>query len=522
MRSFHLRSLAILLSAGVATAVIAACAADEGDPVGEEQDSAAPTLDGSRGDTSTSNFDAGSDGGSKDGGTKDSGTNDGGTKDSGTKDSGVDSAVVDAGPTTPLFFLGDFAVNNTVQLGRALVPSASANPVVVTTGALTAKQVVSFDALANGTKVVVAADLTVAGRFDLVVANADGSGAVVLATMPATGGVTDIAISPDGTKVAYLADADLDGAFDAYVVPIAGGVAPVKVSPARAAASDTLDAQSISWSRDSVTLAVAGDFNVDKKNELYVVDTSVAVPVPVAALAEAALPAPAGTGTVGISTGLRPIWTAGGKVCAKADLTGVAPATFRLYCAAANGTGFAAPTNFPAAPAQLGSYGISPDGLTIAFAADSMAPYAYEIYTMKSDDSAAPTRISSGAIAAVAPDNRGPAFNIPLTYSPDGTKIAFIADIATDNRNELYVIAADGATTEKRVAAVGPAGDAERDVQTFAWAPDSSTLAFVCDHRANNDFEVFRLPNVTVADQVPVLVRGVVASGDVTDLAWRP
>jgi hypothetical protein len=54
------------------------------------------------------------------------------------------------------------------------------------------------------------------------------------------------------------------------------------------------------------------------------------------------------------------------------------------------------------------------------------------------------------------------------------------------------------------------------------WSPDSLALAFVADHRANNDFEVFRIPNVTTADQAPVLVHGVVVSGDVTALAWRP
>lgn len=511
---------------------MAACAADESDPAGlgendRNEDASSPNLlDGGRSDTSTGDFDSGA----KDASTKDSST----TTDSGPKDSGVDSAVVDAGPTTPLFFLGDFAVNNTVQLGRALVPSASASPVLVKSGALTAKQVAAFDVLANGTKVVVAADLTVTGRFDLVVANADGSGAVVLATMPATGGVTDIAISPDGTKVAYLADAETDGAYDVYVVPVAGGSPPVRVSPARAAAVDTLDAQSFAWSRDSVYLAIAGDFTVDKKNELYVVDTSVAVPAPVPALPESALPAPAGSGSNGVSTGLRPIWTDGGKVCVKANLTDVAPATFRFYCAAANGTGFATPANFPAAPAQIGSYGISPDGATIAFSADSMTAAAYEIYTMKSDDSAAPVRITSGTITAVGTNYRGPSFSVPLKYSPDGTKIAFMADILLDNKDELYVVAADGATAEKRVALVGAANNTDRTVEGFTWSPDSSALALIADHRANNDFELFRIPNATTADQVPVLVRGVVTGGDISttpsvgnlttkgDLAWRP
>jgi len=291
----------------------------------------------------------------------------------------------------------------------------------------------------------------------------------------------------------------------------------------RAAADVALDAQSIAWSRDSKYVAVAGDFTVDKKNELYTFDTSDGAAVPVAALAEATLPAPAGTSTVGISTALRPLWTAGGKVCAKADLTGLAPATFRLYCAAASGARFAEPTHFPALPAQLGSYGLSPVGATIAFSADSMVAGAYEVYTMPADDSADPKRITAGTITvAAATAFRGPSFSLPLLFSPDATRIAFVADILVDNRNELYVVAADGATPEKRVTVVGAAGDDARDVQGLTWAPDSSTLAFIADHRADNDSEVFRIANVTAADQAPILVRGVAPSGDVFDLSWRP
>ncbi len=502
--------------AGAAGTVIAC--SDDASTGGDDADAATPSVDASTVDRRVPATDA-AEPDADSGKPKDAGV------DSSIKDAGKDAndgAVVDAGPTTSLFFLGDFAVNNTSQLGDALLPSSAANPVVITDGVHTAKQVLAFDALADGSKIVVAADLMVTNQFDIVVANRNGSGAVVIATMSATAKPSSIVISPDGTKVAYIADFTTATASDAYWVPIAGGVAPVRVNP-RAAADVALDAQSIAWSRDSTYLATAGDFTVDKKNELYTFDTSDAAAVPAAALAEASLPAPAGTSTVGISTALDPLWTAGGKVCAKADLTGVVPATFRLYCAAATGAGFAELTNFPALPAQLGSYGLSPDGATLAFTADNMVAGAYEIYAMASDDSAAPKRLTAGTITvAAATAFRGPAFGLPLLFSPDATKIGFVADIVVDNRNELYVVATDGMTPEKRVAVVGAAGDDARDVQNLSWAPDSSTLAFLADHRADNDFELFRVPNVTSADQAPILVRGVAPSGDILDLSWRP
>jgi Tol biopolymer transport system component len=206
----------------------------------------------------------------------------------------------------------------------------------------------------------------------------------------------------------------------------------------------------------------------------------------------------------------------------KADLSGVAPAVLRLYCADAGGAAFAVPTNFPPLPAQLGALGLSPDGTTIAFSADTTTAGAYEIYTMKSDDSAPASRVTSGTLAAPATGFRGPVFNLPLAFSPDGTAIAFVADWLIDNKNELFVVPANGSAPEKRIALVGNATDADRDVQTFTWSPDGTTLALVCDHRVNNNFELFRLPNATSADQAPILVRGVTGSGDVTELAWRP
>lgn len=230
-----LRSTALFVSfasVGLALVGLEACAANNPSSVTDDTlDTGLPTFDASRADRATGDFDAAT----QDAG-KDSAAKDGASSDTGVTDSGhdaADGAVVDAGPTTNLFFLGDFATNNVVQLGRALLPSSSANPIVITDGVHTAKQVVAFDALADGTKIVVAADLLVTGRFDLVVANANGTGAVVIATMSATGGVSDIAISPDGTKVAFVADIDTDTANDAYVVPFRGRRGAGARQPAR-------------------------------------------------------------------------------------------------------------------------------------------------------------------------------------------------------------------------------------------------------------------------------------------------
>lgn len=478
-----------------------------------------PSIDEDTPDSSTRRPDASKTDGSAESDGAAPGKDDGGKNDGGKKDGGDGDSGDDAGATTSLFLRGDFGTDNVQALGVAAVPEAGTGTPVVTTLAI-GTQVQVFDVTPDGTKVVTAADPTTVGRYDLVSANRDGSAVTTLVALTsATADVTDIVISPDGTKVAYLADDVLDGATDAYVVGIGGGT-PVKVSPDRATASNTLKVLSISWSRDSKFLAIAGDLTTDKKNALYVTDTTVGTPAPVTILGAATIPDVGARSATGVSTNLRPIWTSGGKVCFKGDL-GAAVANYRLYCSSPSGADFAELTNQPAAPALLGTYGISPDGMTIAFSADSAAhPNAYEVFKMPADGSAAATRISSGNLTAAAATNRGPNFSAPLQFSPNGAMIAFYGDLLVDGRDELYVLPTAGGT-EKRVTVIGTDGDVERDVTALAWSPDSSSLAFIADHEANNDSELFRVPNVNTADQTPLLVQGVPSGGDIFDILWR-
>lgn len=517
----RLSRLAVLGAVSVGLSFFVACGEGSSEsPTGQSEGGtdSGRLSDANRSDSTSSVDDAA--GG--DGATEDSGGDDvaDASPEASDLDANVDAgmdATVDAGPTTPLYFVGDFSTNNTSSLGLAHVPMGAATP---STTVIAAKAR-TFATTPDGSKVVFAADITTTGRFDLYVADADGSNATLRVAMPGNASVTDIEISPDGGRIAYIADAELEGQADAFVVELSGTTLPSRVSPARAVGNIALDAQTISWSRNSAFVAIVGDFTVDKKNELWIADVTATPIVPVAALGESSIPAPVAA-TVGVSAGLHPIWTSGNKVCVKADLS-VTPPSFRLYCANSDASNFATPINFPATPIQLGSYGISPDGMTLAFSADSVAaPDAYEIFAMPANDSAAPTRLTSGTISAVAGASRGPNFSVPLKYSPDGFKIGFIADILVDNRYELYVVPAAGAEVEKRLTVVGTVSDPEQDVTAFAWSPDSHAIAFIADHRANNDFELFRVLDATTADQVPQLVRGVVSSGDIADLTWNP
>ena len=134
----------LLLLALAGTAAIVGACGEDSTATGEDRDSAAPSVDASTADRRAPAVDAEVEPDSST--PTDAGVD--ATVEDASKDAN-DGAVVDAGPTTSLFFLGDFAVNNTSQLGDALLPSSSAAPVVITDGAHTAKQVLAFDAQAE-------------------------------------------------------------------------------------------------------------------------------------------------------------------------------------------------------------------------------------------------------------------------------------------------------------------------------------------------------------------------------------
>ena len=96
----------------------------------------------------------------------------------------------------------------------------------------------------------------------------------------------------------------------------------------------------------------------------------------------------------------------------------------------------------------------SADGTKIAFLHLLLSPNSSDIYTMNADGSGL-TNITNGT--AVSPGD--------LTWSPDGTKIAFA------NSSEIYVINADGTGLTNLTNSAG-------DDDSPAWSPDGLTIAY--------------------------------------------
>lgn len=426
-------------------------------------------------------------------------------------DSTVDSTVdADAGDGTvvspfddsksTLWFQGGFA-NAHMTIGRH----------DLSTGVTTKlrARVESFDLSAAGDVFAFTSQVFLLGRADVWLMNGDGSGAHPLVTMPGQGDATAVKVSPDGRMVAYLADPDSTGLRDVFLVSTAGG-APRKVSPLRGAAADpkALQPDSMQWSADSHWLAIVGAFSSSGVHQIWAVDAKAATPTPRTLTAATDVGVAVAPATwVGADPALPVGFASGGRVLFRGQMQ--IDAKPFLYAVGLDGYGLAKVPG-PVTSANLRTFGVSADGAQVAFASDSMLTNAYEIYVMPSSGGSAPERVSSGFVAA----GQGPLTGAPLTYSPDGSAIAFIANIGTGSRREPFVVASKPGGQTRRLAQ-----DARSGVTSLAWSPEGKQLAVLADFdTTSGQQELYRL-DVTQADQTPTKV---VPATALTELHWTP
>jgi Tol biopolymer transport system component len=376
----------------------------------------------------------------------------------------------------------------------------------------------AFDA--RGGKIAYVSDATMAGRFDLHVADADNRNPIVVVQ----GGVANVeiasvALSPDGTKVAFTMDAAIDGGFDLHVAATTAGATPVKVSPDRAPGSPNPDQQDVfavyTWSADSKFLAFSADLTENNYDQAYVVDTTAATPAAVELLTRAEIATQA-SGAQGVRSAL--LFDGENNVYFRARIE-AGSTQFQMFKATTAGARnvFELPRRGDASIADAGAFAITPDGTRLVFSADAPTIGQYDLY-VATLASPSPMRLTSLA----APGNAN--FIQPMAISPDGTKVAVVADfLAGDNNDEPFVIHLDGSTQAPRrlisLAATCP-GCTNVDAETVQWTADGEALYVRGDITTSNDTRVFRV-DPRMSDQTPVLAVTTPANGDIISLQVR-
>lgn len=442
------------------------------------------------------------------------------------RDGAPDDGDLDAPPDAPpgsasrVWVLGDFLTNNRRNAGSFLTDATlpfnpTTPPPVVIPGGATAE--IFFEASTtfhtNGTKIVYVADVTVADRNDIYVANADGSNPVLVIEGPAVPQTQEfpaVVLSPDGTKIAYLHDAVTDGVYDLYVAPTTAGATGVRVSPDRVGTpAANQDVQSaFTWSPDSKYLAFSGDIDTLDYNEVFVVDTSVAAPTRAVILTRAEITA-TGRGLSGVL-----LFDAQSNVFFRARIDDT---DFKLFKSSPTDgttkTVVTLPMRGDASTPDVGTFGITPDGSKIVYSADAPTADAYDLYVANTETPNANTKLTNltgpGAVS----------FFSTVSFSPDGTKVAVVADFATDNVQEPSVIHLDGSATRRLVAVPGTCAGCDANIVQFD--PDNTTVWVMGDFLVDNDTQVYKLDS-TMTDQTPTLAVDVPTGGDIVSLFVTP
>jgi Tol biopolymer transport system component len=146
---------------------------------------------------------------------------------------------------------------------------------------------------------------------------------------------------------------------------------------------------------------------------------------------------------------------------------------------------------------QLGNIQISPNGQYALFVADIITEDAFELYSVPIDGSEAPTLLSGGLMPAGA--------EVEAYYiTPDSSRVVYIADQDSADVMELYSVSITGGPITKLNPPI-TASDGEVDSGTATFSPDGSRVVFLAEWQTNNIYELFSVP---VAGGTPVRLNG--------------
>lgn len=124
-------------------------------------------------------------------------------------------------------------------------------------------------------------------------------------------------------------------------------------------------------------------------------------------------------------------------------------------------------------------FAISPDGSTVAMIARTTDSSPRELFVVPVTGGT-PLKVS-GTIAG-----GGSVFNESLKWSPDSSKIAFLATEESASVYYLYVVTADGQTKSM----VNPELAGNQRVESFHWSPDSNLIAYTSDQLVEQDWRL--------------------------------
>lgn len=193
--------------------------------------------------------------------------------------------------------------------------------------------------------------------------------------------------------------------------------------------------------------------------------------------------------------------------------------TVELYAALDDGINIIRLSNPLDPGGNVVDFKVSPDGLFVAYVADQDQDELFVVPVDKSASESAQkisgTPMAGGGLKKIA------AGQYAFAWAPDSSRIAYLADQNTDGVVELYSNTPDGTDRTTVLLSVLPGDD--RDVEDFAWSPDfsnSQKIAYLADGDLNDVIELYTtLP----AASAPLKISSGLGPGsNVTAFKWAP
>ncbi len=367
------------------------------------------------------------------------------------------------------------------------------------------------------------------GVTELFVVPARGGTATKVSGPMVAGGSIDrsnFAWAPDSSRIAYQADQDTDGVRELYTSLPTGG--NVKVSGPMVAGGSIDLLTRFAWAPDSSRVAYVADQDTDGVNELYTSLAAGGGNVKVSLAANGSVDrfawAPDSSRIAYLNTRADGVFTSlpagGGHVTVSGAVDRVdsfrwAPDSSRIAYVARQDTAFRELyTSLPAgggnvkvsgtlvANGSVDQFAWAPDSSRIAYRASQDAADVRELYTSLpaggGNIKVSGTLVANGWVES-------------FVWAPDSSRIAYRADQDTDEVNELYTsLPASGGNV--KISAPLVAGV---QLSTYRWAPSSSHIAYVAGVPSESGL-------ADLQTTVPIGGDTRLISSNVESFAWAP
>jgi len=159
---------------------------------------------------------------------------------------------------------------------------------------------------------------------------------------------------------------------------------------------------------------------------------------------------------------------------------------YELFSVSTNGA--QAPVTISTTPAigTIQTFRVSPDGQRVAFVGDTEEDGVGHLYAAPVDGSAGPVRLDGILVSG------GDVSAYQFQFTPDGGRVIYLADSGMDERFELHTVPADGSSPPSVLG--GPLVAGGDVLGGFAVSPDGNRVAYVADQDANDVFELYSVP----------------------------